>query len=66
MDEIWTQIVTEALERGLRETKGRPVPGAKLRKNSSEALPRNTLRPIHQLPLRAPAFPIFSKRAIPF
>lgn len=32
MDEIWTQIVTEALERGLRETKGRPVPGAKLRK----------------------------------
>jgi hypothetical protein len=32
MDEIWTQIVTEALERGLRQTKGRPVPGAKLRK----------------------------------
>jgi hypothetical protein len=32
MDEIWTKIVTEALERGLRETKGRPVPGAKLRK----------------------------------
>jgi hypothetical protein len=32
MDEMWTQIVTEALERGLRETKGRPVPGAKLRK----------------------------------
>ncbi len=32
MDEMWTQIVKEALERGLRETKGRPVPGAKLRK----------------------------------
>ncbi|MGA8528384.1 MAG: hypothetical protein WB622_01635 [Acidobacteriaceae bacterium] len=32
MDEIWIQIVADALERGLRETKGRPVPGAKLRK----------------------------------
>lgn len=30
MDEVWTTIVAEALERGVRETKG-PVPGAKLR-----------------------------------
>jgi hypothetical protein len=31
MDEVWTTIVTEALERGLRGAKGRPIPGAKLR-----------------------------------
>jgi len=31
MDAVWTVIVTEALERGLRIAKGRPIPGAKMR-----------------------------------
>lgn len=31
MDEVWNEILSEALERGIRESKGRAVPGAKLR-----------------------------------
>jgi hypothetical protein len=31
MDDVWTKIVAEAVERGLRIAKGRPIPGAKLR-----------------------------------
>lgn len=31
MDDVWNEIVTEALERGVRESKGRAVAGAKLR-----------------------------------
>jgi hypothetical protein len=31
IDEVWNAVVTEALERGVRESKGRAVAGAKLR-----------------------------------
>ncbi len=41
MDEVWSTVVSEALERGIKESGGRAVSGAKLRQLVAHLAPQH-------------------------